>query len=76
MKNWLDGWAQRVVMNGHKSGWWPVTSGVPQVSVLGPALFNISVNHLDEGISLQTTPSSVLICLRLGRLQRDLDMLD
>ena len=74
---------QRVVVNGVKSDWAPVVSGVPQGTVLCPLLFSLYINDITADIeSEKRLFADDCVCYReikdkenTWKLQRDIDRL-
>ena len=84
---WIDSFLcfrqQRVVVNGVKSDWGPVLSGVPQGTVLGPLLFCMYINDILSDIESEIRLFvDDCVCYReikdeddTMKLQRDIDRL-
>ena len=83
ISDWLCDRKQRVVLNGKFSDWRNVSSGVPQGSVLGPILFLIYINDLDEDVKCKISKfadytkiaNRVISLSQQQELQKDLNTL-
>ena len=83
--NWISAFLcfrqQRVVVNGIKSDWDTVVSGVPQGTVLGPLLFSLYINTADIESEIRLFADDCVCYSEIKKeedtlkLQRDIDRL-
>ena len=78
---WINSWLterfQRVVVDGEASSFVKVTSGVPQVTVLGPLIFLLFINDIHENLdsTLRLFADDALLYRSINTLQNDIDKL-
>ncbi len=70
-QSYLTDTKQRVVLHGVCSDWLPVTSGVPQGSILGPLLFPVYCNDVQNYIQANST---LALFADDSKLYRSLDL--
>ena len=81
IKSFLSDRVQKVIIDGISSSSVPVTSGVPQGTVLGPLLFLIYINDLSDFIQYSTLKLFADDCISIQSeadtilLQKDIDSL-
>ena len=81
MNDFLPNRVQAVSVNGSHSTWGNVTSGVPQGSVLSPALFSLYIDHIREKIqsNIRQHAEDTILCREINSindhsiLQEDLE---
>ena len=61
IKSWLADRRQWVVLNGKSSEWREVRLGMPQGSVLGPTLFLVYINDIDEAMEMTEVIASKFV---------------